>query len=313
MMLNVCFVGVGSIAKRHIRNLKEVCKERQIELHIDAIRRINRLENDDNNLGLEEVFSHFSEVKKVYDVIFITNPTEMHVKAINEAIQYGKNFFIEKPISSVHQLPLVEQLKTKEESSYYVACPLRYNAVIQYIKKNIDLEDIISVRSISSSYLPDWRLGTDYRDTYSAHKELGGGVSIDLIHEWDYLTFLFGDPSKVYSLMGKKSKLDLDSEDLAIYIAEYPDKMVELHLDYFGRRTIREIMLFTKDDTILGDIANNRIHFLKNDKVIDFQEGRDDYQRRELNHFFDMIMGTVQNDSDVEHAVKVLKLTQGSI
>lgn len=89
MMLNVCFVGVGSIAKRHIRNLKEVCKERQIELHIDAIRRINRLENDDNNLGLEEVFSHFSEVKKVYDVIFITNPTEMHVKAINEAIQYG--------------------------------------------------------------------------------------------------------------------------------------------------------------------------------------------------------------------------------
>lgn len=313
MMLNVCFVGVGSIAKRHIRNLKEVCKERQIELHIDAIRRINRLENDDNNLGLEEVFSHFSEVKKVYDVIFITNPTEMHVKAINEAIQYGKNFFIEKPISSVHQLPLVEQLKTKEESIYYVACPLRYNAVIQYIKKNIDLEDIISVRSISSSYLPDWRLGTDYRDTYSAHKELGGGVSIDLIHEWDYLTFLFGDPSKVYSLMGKKSKLDLDSEDLAIYIAEYPDKMVELHLDYFGRRTIREIMLFTKDDTILGDIANNRIHFLKNDKVIDFQEGRDDYQRRELNHFFDMIMGTVQNDSDVEHAVKVLKLTQGSI
>lgn len=313
MILNVCFVGVGSIARRHIRNLRQVCKARNIELHIDALRRINKSGSQDEKLGIENIFSKFSEINKEYDVIFITNPTEMHLIAINEATQYGKNFFIEKPISSVHQLSLVEQLQTKDESVYYVACPLRYNAVIQYIKKNIDPEDIISVRSISSSYLPDWRPGIDYRDTYSAHKELGGGVSIDLIHEWDYLTFLFGEPSRVHSIMGKKSKLELDSEDLAIYIAEYRNKMVELHLDYFGRKTIREIMLFTKDDTILGDIANNRIHFLKNDKVIDFQEERDDYQRRELNHFFDMIMGTVQNDSDVEHAVKVLKLTQGSI
>ena len=76
-----------------------------------------------------------------------------------------------------------ERIQLKYGSTYYVACPLRYNAVIQYIKDNIDLQDVISVRSISSSYLPDWRPGVDYRKTYSAKKELGGGVSIDLIHE----------------------------------------------------------------------------------------------------------------------------------
>ena len=37
--LNVCFVGVGSIGKRHIRNLHIVCEKRGIELHIDALRR----------------------------------------------------------------------------------------------------------------------------------------------------------------------------------------------------------------------------------------------------------------------------------
>ena len=62
----------------------------------------------------------------------------------------------------------------------------------QYVKNNVDLSKVYSARAISSSYLPDWRPGQDYRTTYSAHKDMGGGVSIDLIHEWDYLSWLFG-------------------------------------------------------------------------------------------------------------------------
>ena len=44
--------------------------------------------------------------------------------------------------------------------------------------------------------------------TYSAHKDMGGGVSIDLIHEWDYLTYLFGMPSEIYSILDKVSDLE---------------------------------------------------------------------------------------------------------
>ena len=36
--LRVCFIGVGSIAKRHIRNLRDVCEQRKIKLHMDAFR-----------------------------------------------------------------------------------------------------------------------------------------------------------------------------------------------------------------------------------------------------------------------------------
>ena len=188
---------------------------------------------------------------------------------------------------------------------------LRYNAVIQYIKDNIDVHDVISVRSISSSYLPDWRPGVDYRKTYSAQKELGGGVSIDLIHEWDYLTYLFGLPNEVRCIIGRKSNLEVNCEDIAIYIGEYKERTVELHLDYFGRQTIREIMLFTNHDTIVGDIVHNTIHFLKTGETLDFQESRDDFQIRELEHFLDIISGNKINDSDINHAIKVLKLTQG--
>ena len=306
--LKVCFVGIGSIAKRHIRNLREICKERDIALTIGAFRR-----NAGEVEGVDVIYCDVEDIPSDYDAVFITNPTELHLETLNKFHDKGRNFFIEKPVVSLSQLENAKRFKTNNDSVYYVAAPLRYNAVIQWIKNNVNVDDVISVRSISSSYLPEWRPGQDYRNTYSAHKDMGGGVSIDLIHEWDYLTYLFGWPERVHSMIGKKSNLEIDSDDYAIYIAEYGDKIVELHLDYFGRKTIREIQLFTKEDTIIGDIANNQIVFLKAEKTINFHEERDDYQKRELVHFIDMINGNCESDNGYQHGVKVIDITQGII
>jgi hypothetical protein len=57
--------------------------------------------------------------------------------------------------------------------------------------------------------------------------------------------------------------------------------------------------------------VHNTIHFLKTGETLDFQESRDDFQIRELEHFLDIISGNKINDSDINHAIKVLKLTQG--
>ena len=169
------------------------------------------------------------------------------------------------------------------------------------------------MRSISSSYLPEWRPGVDYRKTYSAHRDMGGGVSIDLIHEWDYLTFLFGMPEKIFSIIGKKSQLEIDSDDYAIYISEYKNMIAELHLDYFGRKTIREIQIFTKKDTIVGDIANNKIIFLNKGRTIDFCEERDDFQKREMIYFLNAISEGLVHADWFDHGLDVLRLTQGEI
>ena len=305
--LKVCFAGVGSIAGRHIRNLRTVCSDRNIELQIDALRRKQAPVD-----GVDNIYSRFEDVPDDYDAIFITNPTERHLETLKIFHDKGRNFFIEKPAVSTDQLAEAREFQVREDAVYYVAAPLRYNAVIQWIKENIDPGDVISVRSISSSYLPEWRSGQDYRETYSAHKDMGGGVSIDLIHEWDYLTYLFGWPDKVWSLIGKKSDLEIDSDDYAVYIAEFRDKIAELHLDYFGRKTIREIQLFTKDDTVIGDIAGNKIKFLVNGEEIDFHEERDDFQKRELIHFLEMIGGDTKTKNEFGHGLDVLELTQGS-
>lgn len=304
----VLFVGVGSIAKRHIRNLKAIEKEINVFFTIDAFRRSNgMIEN------VDKIYHNYTDVPSDYDAIFITNPTELHLPSLKQFHYNGRHFFIEKPVVSLSQLEEAQRLNFRNKTVYYVACPLRYNAVIQYIKKNINPLDVISIRSISSSFLPDWRPGQDYRDTYSAHKALGGGVSVDLIHEWDYLTYLFGWPEKVGSFIGKKSSLEIDSDDYAIYIGEYSDKIVELHLDYFGRKTIREIQLFTKDDTIIGDISNNTIRFMRSGEAIDFCEQRDDFQKRELIHFVDMVQRCVSQENGFIQGIRLLQLTQGRI
>lgn len=308
IVFKVLFIGVGSIARQHILNLHAIAERRGMNIEIDAFRRSISADIPE---GVSHVYHDYAEVPKDYDAVFITNPTDAHLAALERFRGSGRNFFIEKPIVSIPEITDAEKFKLRDDAIYYVACPLRYNAVIQHIRETVDPADVFSVRSISSSYLPDWRPGQDYRNTYSAHRDMGGGVGIDLIHEWDYITYLFGWPDKVFCLAGKKSDLEIDSDDYAIYIAEYADKIAEVHLDYFGRKTIREVQLFTKDDTITGDIANSRVTYLKSGRVIDFHEERKVSQQRELEHFIDMVFGKAANENGFEHSIKVLRLTQG--
>ena len=309
--MKVCFVGIGSIAKRHIRNLSELCDSLDMDVSIDALRR-SSVKEDEFPTAIEKVYTTVEELPTDYDVIFLTNPTEYHADMLFALHDNAKHFFIEKPVASLGTLNKLQNINFRDNSVYYVACPLRYTNVIQYLKNEIDPETVNSVRSISSSYLPDWRPGIDYRNTYSAHRDLGGGVGIDLIHEWDYLTYLFGMPTAVKSFVGKVSNLEIDSDDYAIYIARYEDKMIaELHLDYFGRQSVRRIELITDSETIIGDLISGKVEYLRTGDVIDLTQQRDDYQKRELRYFINAISKNEVSQNDVLNAVKVLKLTQG--
>ena len=147
------------------------------------------------------------------------------------------------------------------------------------------------------------------RDTYSAHKDQGGGVRIDLIHEWDYILGMFGKPEKVYSLSGKYSDLEIDSEDLSIYIAKYPDKLVELHLDYFGRYVRRNLELRTIDNEYIFDIAYNRIY--KNNHIVEsFEEDGNDKYIREMRFFYNIIKGKARSTNDLYEALETMKVAE---
>lgn len=284
-LYKIGMVGLGSIGTRHLLNIVSILKERGISYTIDLIRSGIGTEPDSKVVQhINQVYYSYCFAPSDYDVIFVTNPTDLHYQTIQHFVEKTKHMFIEKPVFDKIDVSL-ETLHLKSDGVYYVACPLRYTDVIQYLKFKLNLSRVFCARVICSSYLPEWRPGQDYRKNYSAHKEQGGGVSIDLIHEWDYLCYLFGQPDEVLNIKGKYSNLEIDSDDLSLYIAQYPTMAIEVHLDYFGRQSIREVQLFTNDDTIIGDLINSEIRFLKRREIISFKEQRNDYQRKEISHF----------------------------
>jgi len=306
----IAIVGLGSIGKRHLINIHKVLKKRNILFSIDVIRRKESkpLGESLKNL-INSVYIDFEKIPNHYDAIFITNPTHLHYYTIKKYMSKTKNMFIEKPVFDDISIDL-ENLFFDSEGVYYVACPLRYTKVIQYIKNNIDLDKVYSARAICSSYLPEWRLGVDYRNTYSADRKQGGGVSIDLIHEWDYLMYLFGKPIDVKNFRGHYSHLEIDSDDISVYIAKYKNKIIEVHLDYFGQKPIRKFQLFTVNDTISVDILNSQISFLKDGRTLKFNEERNAYQVEEIKNFFDVIEGKKENENNIETALKTLKIAK---
>lgn len=306
----IAIIGIGSIGKRHLINIVQVLNNREVDYSIDLIRRRLSMGLDKSlDKYISNVYTEYDDIPNDYDAIFITNPTHLHYDTIKKYSSKAINMFIEKPVLDRIDVDLSD-LNLHPEGVYYVACPLRYTEIIQYVKHEIDLENVYSVRAITSSYLPDWRPGIDYRTTYSAHLQQGGGVSIDLIHEWDYMMYLFGKPKQVVNFRGKFSRLEINSDDLSVYIAEYENMLAEVHLDYIGRKTIRELQLFTAEETIIADIANSEIRYLKENKCIQFNEDRDSYQLKEIENFFDVLEGKKSNENDIITALATLKIAK---
>lgn len=309
----ICIIGLGSIGSQHILNLVEVLQKRNKDFIIDLLRSGYGAEPDGKLAKwIRNIYYDAKTMPNDYDIAFITNPTSLHYGTIADFAWKSRNMFIEKPVFSESSVDL-SFLNLRPTGTYYVACPLRHTKVIQYLKGYIQSTKVYSARVICSSYLPEWRPFTDYRKSYSAKREQGGGVSIDLIHEWDYLYYLFGKPRSVLNIRGTFSDLEITSDDLSVYIAEYDHMLVEVHLDYFGRVPVREIELYGPEDRIKGDLIHNQIQFLKIGQVVEFEDSRRCYQMRELEYFFDILEGKAENHNDMTTALEVLKITEGRI
>lgn len=308
-IMKICMIGLGSIGKRHLKNIVKVLNEKKEIFEIDALRNgNNKLPSEIAEMIHQEYYS-YNDLPDDYDVVFITNPTVFHFDTLLKIVKKTKHIFMEKPIFN-HTDYKIDDIELRPAGVYYVACPLRHKEIIKYIKKQISAgEHIISARAISSSYLPNWRKGVDYRNVYSARKELGGGVAIDLIHEWDYLTYLFGMPETIYQISGKYSDLEINSEDIAVYIAKYADKVMEIHLDYIGQKLERRLELLTNDTRYDVDLTQNKIEIYHNyEKKEEISFPEEDFYMNEMKYFFECIDGKKKNINTFANAIEVMKL-----
>ena len=315
--LTALFIGLGSIGSRHLKNLHTICAARGITLAADALRSsLNRPLRPGVAELLRAQFTALDApaARGHYDLAFITNPTSLHAETLQSLRGRAGALFIEKPIFSADQAGLDPAALLDPGQKAYVAAPMRWCGVMLALKNRLEAGADgrpYCARVLCSSYLPDWRPGVDYRTVYSAHKAMGGGVTIDLIHEWDYLVDLFGAPERLYNLRGQYSELEIDSDDVSLYIAQYPGMLAEVHLDYFGRGYRRSIELFTPSGSLVADFGAGTLT-LPDGTVEDYTEDVNARYLREMAYFLDYAAGPqAVSLNPPATAAQVLRLTLG--
>ena len=301
-MMRVLIVGLGSIAKKHITALRSLTDE----FKIFALR------SAPDAAEYYDVINVFNLDDTIYDFAIISNPTQLHVKYIKLLASKAIPLFIEKP--AVHSLDNVDQilnLVAKKKLTTYVACNLRFHPCIKFLKENIGRQELIvnEVNVYCGSFLPDWRPGVDYTNTYSANPKRGGGVHLDLFHEIDYVTWLLGQP-KCYSAVKRSvSSLGVDSIDYANYILEYENFTTSIILNYYRKKVKREIEIVFDQITWNVDLINNTIKTDEGDVI--FEVNNFDIlqtYKSQLSYYIDCLKVKNQPMNSFEDSIPALKI-----
>ena len=301
--MKVLIVGLGSIARKHISALRAL----EPELEITALR---------SSAGYEEVEGIKSILKlpepsslQSYDFAIISNPTSLHAATIENLLESGLPLFIEKPLfDSLQHDELVERVVEKGTLTY-IGCNLRFVDSLGFLKAYLSRHKerrINEVNSYCGSYMPEWRKGADYRKGYSARRELGGGVHLDLIHELDYICWLFGFPESSRGIWRNVSSLGIESYDYANYQLLYPGFTASVVLNYYRRVYKRTLEIVFEDDTWTLDFKTNKITDGKGEVVYEGKTGIPESYLRQMEYFLSHLKKNEKSENDISNAYQTL-------
>jgi predicted dehydrogenase len=177
-------------------------------------------------------------------VALICTPTSHHVADALAAARAGCHVLIEKPLAN--RSDGVDDLEHELRERHLVggvAQNLRFHPALRAVRDQIRDGDIgrpVTASVWCGQHLADWRPGRDLRTTYSASRSLGGGVVFDLIHEIDYLHWLFGDVTRVWAELSNSGTLGIETEDNAHIVMRFQSGLsASCHLDYLARPAYR--------------------------------------------------------------------------
>lgn len=304
--LKVVFFGLGSIGKKHAKIIQDNYDHELFAYRTNKGQEENTLKIQEYD-NLEDIFA----LKP--DIAFITNPTFLHTETALECAKKNIALFIEKPIShSLKNSDLLEKEIKKRKLFSYVAYNMRFHPVITHLKELVSEENqAIHFKVVCSSYLPDWRPRQDYTKSYSAKKEMGGGVLLDSSHEFDYIKWLFGDIKTIEGKCGKISNLDIDTEDVVdAEIVCITDIKGDLHLDYFSKEKERKIQVFYNDKYLEGDLINNTIKIVEHgkEKIVKKEKNLEDTYKMQIDYFFEQYLNKEYNImNNFSEALKTFK------
>lgn len=302
--MRIVFIGIGSIAKKHINAIRKI----EPKAEIFALR------SSRDATPYEDVmdFYEYDDIKEIVpNFIIISNPTSKHFETIQKLLPYKIPLFIEKPVfAELGHDDVIMEIEDKKILTY-VACDMRFMDCLtwlhQYMVKHWNEVRINEINVYCGSYLPEWRPGTDFRKCYSAIPELGGGVHIDLIHDVDYVYWIFGKPEKHHALFRNVSSLGIRAYDYANFNLIYPDFCANVVLNYYRRDAKRYMEIVFDDCTWTVDMMKNEITSSTGDIIYrSEQTGADEYEAQ-MRYFMELVKkGATTSMNSASEAYDVL-------
>ena len=276
--MKIGVIGYGSIGKRHCENLIHLG-------HTDIT--LLRMQKNNNELELAETVSIENFFKTKYDFIIISTPSSLHFEYLKKIIPENINVLVEKPVVTNEK----DSLQLRAMLKYYsgigmCSYNLRFHPsvikVVELLRDSV-IGKIHFAKFFVGQFLPEWRPSQNYQISYSASKQLGGGVVLDLIHEIDLATFLLGYPKNdISAVVAKISDLVIETEDIAeISYLSSNDVLVNIHLDYISRKSTRIFTVYGSLGVLECDLLTSTIRIFRPGKESE-EFGVCNFQRNEM-------------------------------
>lgn len=237
-------VGLGSIGLRHA----DVLRSMGCDVAAVTARRDTELPAFDD-LGVA-LATHAPEY------VVIANDTGLHGLTLTQLAARGYRgvTLVEKPM-----LTRADETLMLPAGPVYVGYTLRFHPVLGRLFELAGSERLWSLSAYVGQYLPDWRPGRDYRQSYSSRSEEGGVVR-DLSHELDYVQWLAGRWQSTVAHGGHVSALEIASEDVATVLASTERcEHATIHMNYLDRTASRWIVLNGPFGTMRADLVRGTI------------------------------------------------------
>jgi predicted dehydrogenase len=321
--VRILVAGLGAIGQRHARNLRAVYGD-ALELLAYRRRRLphvitETLQRDDTrDVERELGVTAFDDLDRALaadpDAVFVCTPSSQHLGIAARAAARGCHLFIEKPLSD--SLDGVETLRQTVEQGKLVAlvgCQWRFHPAVRWLRGALAhgaLGTLSEAVLDYAEYLPDWHPYEDYRTSYAARADLGGGVVLTQIHDYDLAWWLFGAPARVTASGGHQSDLDVDVEDTVEARLDGGAVPVTIRQTFASRARRRTITVTGTKGTIAIDLLAPRV---TSTLPIDPPESLDGYQRNqmfldEVRHFAACAAGDAVPDVPLADGIAVLRL-----
>ncbi len=328
--MKILMIGLGAIGQRHVRNLRMLYGD-QVELIAYRARNQSPALTDSmqvepgQDLHTKYTIRGFDDLPSALEqkpqITFICNPSSLHISSALLAARAGSHLFIEKPLSGdMDGVAELQQVVQEKRLVAYVGYQMRFHPCLSRLHTLLSagsIGKVLVVRVEVGEYLPGWHTYEDYRLSYAARRELGGGALLSQIHEFDYLYWFFGLPSRIFTLGGHLSSLELDVEDVASTLMEFhtEDYKFPAHVqqDYIQRPPSRTCQVIGEAGKILVDLnaLSLRHYDAAGQLVID--ENFAGFQRNqlfldELSHFIACVKGEQQPLVDLHAGVQSLRM-----